>query len=61
MNTSLSPWANQGHGCSQVRGNWRLCPCWNCSRPMTCIVFFQISAGILMFRVVGGALDSFYV
>lgn len=28
---------------------------------MTCIVFFQIFAEVLMFSMVGGALDSFYV
>lgn len=49
INTSLSPWVNQGHDCSQVRGNWRLCLCWNCSHPMPCIVFFQIFADILVF------------
>lgn len=28
---------------------------------MTCIVFYQIFAEVLMFSMVGGALDSFYV
>lgn len=28
---------------------------------MTCVGFFQIFAGILIFSVVGGALDSCYV
>lgn len=57
---SLTSWGRTGHGCGQVHGNWRLVLVGTVLSLMTCTVL-PIFAEMLMFRKVGGALDSFYI
>lgn len=59
-NTSLTTLGKPGHDCGQVHGNWHLVLVGTVLSLMTCTVL-PIFAEILMFSMMGGALDSFYI